>query len=396
MSIGARLVARGALLALAIAASGCGGGNAASHLKAAPEFAPKGQSKCGVKKSAARPLIVEWPAADRAALEAQTQSGVVVVRYDGCEMEVLRQCRARGGYFYAPVTRKEDHLAIRDTDELYAAIPAHAAAFEAKLATSGELDVEMTIVGNYSSQQRLVRRDQLEGDCGKATHVVLDIATGAFEFSAATSAEVKGGGRAFGVEAGAGSTAKKELLNRDGYRSACERATKSDKAPPDGCGAFLRVEVAELSAPLAPAPSPVAAPYFFTPPAGYAPPPPPPRRGPRSAQEIVGVVAASVGGAGLGVGAVAGLVALVQKSDLSSACQDTHCGPSQADLVSAYHTSTTLSTIGFVAGGVLLAGGIVLLSTAPERPLLKSEPATARAWIAPVVGVGVLGAKGAF
>src|SRR4051794_24492206 len=46
----------------------CGGHAAAVKL---PTFETPGQSKCSVTSSQSRPLIVEWPSADRGALEAQ-------------------------------------------------------------------------------------------------------------------------------------------------------------------------------------------------------------------------------------------------------------------------------------------------------------------------------------
>jgi hypothetical protein len=62
----------------------CGGGNAASNLAKAPAYNPKDQTKCGVEKSQAKPLIVEWPSADRGELEAQAHNrGLVVIRYEG-------------------------------------------------------------------------------------------------------------------------------------------------------------------------------------------------------------------------------------------------------------------------------------------------------------------------
>src|SRR5579862_7647544 len=115
----------GALLAAAIVA--CSGGNAASQLAAAPAFDPKDQTKCGVSKSQAKPLIVEWPSADRAALETQAKKGLVAVRYEGCEMEILGRCRAKGSYGYTATTRKRDTITLRDADDLYANVPVGAA-----------------------------------------------------------------------------------------------------------------------------------------------------------------------------------------------------------------------------------------------------------------------------
>ncbi|MBW2459056.1 MAG: hypothetical protein JRI68_31440, partial [Deltaproteobacteria bacterium] len=228
------------------AAASCGGGNTASQLATAPEFDPEGQTKCSIAKSQARPLIVEWPSADRGDLEAQARKGLVAVRYSGCEMEVQRYCQVPGHYDYAPFTRKDDRITMRDADELYANVPLGAVKLEAKLAKAGELNVNMTIVGKYEAGHAFVDPSELQGECSQATHVISAVTVGAFEFFAGAAAEVGGGIEAGTVGAGARSVARRELLNRDGDPMACDRASLEDERPPDGCGAFLRIEVVPL------------------------------------------------------------------------------------------------------------------------------------------------------
>ncbi len=242
-----RLLTAAPLLALlAIVVAACAGSNVASSLASAPAFDPKGQTKCGVTKSQAKPLIVEWPSADRGELETRARQGLVAVRYEGCEMEVLDRCKVPGSYAYSAMTRKDDRITIRDADELYASIPVHAAKFEAKLQKSGELNVAITLVGRYAADRASVRTDELQGDCSRATHFVSALTAGAFEFFAGADAAAGGGATLMGAGAGARSESKRELLNRDGDKTACERATMSDKAPPDGCGALVRVEVTPI------------------------------------------------------------------------------------------------------------------------------------------------------
>ncbi len=99
-----------------------------------------------------------------------------------------------------------------------------------------------------------------------------------------------------------------------------------------------------------------------------------------------------VGGAGLALGAVTGLLAMSKHSTLTSECTNAYgwCPPSaQADLDS-YHTMGTLSTVGFIVGGVGVAAGAIFLITAP-----KSAPAKA-ASILPTFGPGGIGAFGRF
>src|SRR5262245_50912772 len=196
--------AAAALAALSMAAACGGGGNLASEAAKPPEFAPKDQTKCGVTKSQARPLIVEWPSSDRATLEARVKQGIVPVRYIGCEMEVLARCQVpKSGYSYTGITRKSDRIVMRDADELYANIPVYAAKFEGKLQRSGALTVDMTIVGRYESDHPTVRAADLTGgDCDGATHVISALTVGAFEFFAGAEAEAGAGVEVMGAAAG--------------------------------------------------------------------------------------------------------------------------------------------------------------------------------------------------
>jgi hypothetical protein len=112
--------------------------------------------------------------------------------------------------------------------------------------------------------------------------------------------------------------------------------------------------------PVASVPAPVPPPLFVPPP----PPPREPERGLRGLQ-IGGIVVGSVGVAGLAVGAITGAMALSLKADVEAACdEETHtCSEDGSGLDDASTGSTVaaISTVGFVAGGALLATGIVLL-----------------------------------
>jgi hypothetical protein len=239
----ARALAGPFLAAIILAA--CGGGNAASKLVQAPDFQPKDQAKCSVEKSKARPLIVEWPPADRLALEAQMKGGLIAVRYTGCEMELLPACRIAGKYTYVPATRQDEQITMRDADDLYANMPAHAAELEAKLARSGRLDVKMSMVGTYHAETR-PDAPPTDPACAGATHVVLALTAGAFEMSAGADAQVAGGVSIGGLGAGANSESSRETLGRGGDPNACAGAKPGDAAPPFNCGALLRLEVGKL------------------------------------------------------------------------------------------------------------------------------------------------------
>jgi len=104
------------------------------------------------------------------------------------------------------------------------------------------------------------------------------------------------------------------------------------------------------------------------PPPPPAPPPPPPKS---STMKTLALVSAGVGVAGVAVGTIAGVIAISKHSDADRDCpKDTYhfnC-PTQAG-TDAWNASTSagnISTIGFIVGGVGLAGAAVLWIAAPK------------------------------
>lgn len=106
-------------------------------------------------------------------------------------------------------------------------------------------------------------------------------------------------------------------------------------------------------------------------------------------RKVLAWTAVAVGGAGLVLGGVTAGLAISKKKTIDHAddCQQNHCDPRESSLVNQYNQFRTVSSIGFIAGGVIAATGVVLLLTAPHSP----EPRAAL-W----VGVGSLGLVGKF
>jgi hypothetical protein len=107
----------------------------------------------------------------------------------------------------------------------------------------------------------------------------------------------------------------------------------------------------------------------------------------------LGYVALGIGGAGVVVGSIFGGLALGKKSSLDDACKvKSNCPANAQDDIDALHTDATVSTVGFVVGGVGLAAGlIVLLTTSSSAP-----HATTGFAVHPVVTPGSVGAWGSF
>jgi len=227
----------------------------AEELAKPPKLEIPGKSKCKAGETPTHPLVVEWPAVDRASLEARIAHGLVVVRARGCDIEVLRGCWVAAQYDYVGLTRKNDRVRIRSVDELYASLPLGAAGLEGKLARYKGLDVEIALVGMFEAPFGGTSRGQLEGDCAEATHVITGAQVGAFQFYAGGAGELKAGVKVGGAGAGAGTAAARETLSADGDPARCDASTTADAHPPEGCGAIIRIELT----PLAPAPPPAPA-----------------------------------------------------------------------------------------------------------------------------------------
>jgi hypothetical protein len=104
-----------------------------------------------------------------------------------------------------------------------------------------------------------------------------------------------------------------------------------------------------------------------------------------SGWKTAGLVTGIVGLGGLGAGAAFGLEALATKSD--------HCGANglcSGGAASTAYSQGTVSTVGFVAGAALLAGGVAMFVLAP-KPI--DEHARASVALAPVLGPSSAGLR---
>jgi hypothetical protein len=122
------------------------------------------------------------------------------------------------------------------------------------------------------------------------------------------------------------------------------------------------------------------------------PSPRPPPAPPSKLQARLGIVALGVGGAGIVLGSVTGVLAIRKHDELDAQC-DTNtrlCQANANDALASFHTFSTVSTVGFIVGGAAVAGGVVLLVTAP-----RAKP-PAEVSIAPRLGVGYIGVEGTF
>ncbi len=144
-----------------------------------------------------------------------------------------------------------------------------------------------------------------------------------------------------------------------------------------------RREIVTLGgAPVAGGAAPPAAATLAAPAAAPETPP----SSPMPAQKIAGIVVAGAGVAGLAVGAIFGVMTISKKNQQQNDCPNSAaCSQAGHDAALGDHSSANsdgaVSTVGFIAGGALLVGGVLLFLTAHP-----SSPSTTGLLVTPSVG----------
>ncbi|MEM6733216.1 MAG: hypothetical protein AAF658_16780, partial [Myxococcota bacterium] len=181
-------------------------------------------------------------------LEASASSGVVAVRYTGCELKIMSRCSLEGAYQYRGLTRKRDEVRIKDAASLYTELPLGAIRLETALSREGQINVDMAVVGRLDATANRANPTETSTGCGGATHLVSGITVGAFEMYTGTALAAGAGAGVGNVGVGGEVSRSTDVLRRDGDFGQCNLASSSDAAAPEQCGALLRVELAPIEA----------------------------------------------------------------------------------------------------------------------------------------------------
>jgi hypothetical protein len=228
------------LVSVAVVFAGCA--SAMTPTIGAGSFpkAPDEQAKCKVAASQSSPLVTEWPASEKANLEAMVTTGGVAVAYSGCSMRVLPQCRLAGGYIWQRTTPATDAISIGNEDELFAKLPLGAVSLEGELKRSGTLAVSTTVSGQLKLGGITAADVPTDGECASATHIVGGISVGAFslEAGAETSGQVAASVAQIG-EGGAGTKRTKSLIRSAGDVNSCGETT--NESPNGNCMSPIQV-----------------------------------------------------------------------------------------------------------------------------------------------------------
>lgn len=186
-----------------------------------------GPAACQYALSQGNPLITEWPASEKANLEALLRGGAVAVEFTGCAMRLLPQCRPGGRYAFQRTTLSSDSIDINSADELLAKLPLGAASLEGELKRNGRLVVKTFVSGQARLEGLTPEQVPATAECARATHVVGGLSVGAFsllsgrELSGGVSVDVAKIG-----EAGGKSKRSAELLRSAGDPDTCSQGSE--------------------------------------------------------------------------------------------------------------------------------------------------------------------------
>jgi uncharacterized protein len=251
------------LLPWLIALAGCPAGAPAKAVQ--PPVPTVGGGNSGGGGGAAKPsieackpgdrhdvMVVDWTPELRGDLEVAMKEGVAVLGYDCKSVKLVPTCSLAGTYGYIGTTRREKKIEMSSSDEIAANLPVGGLTWLSdvggKLDRESALVAQLVMVGKRSSAKKLAAKNELTGGCDGATHFVRAATVGAFVVAAGSKAELDASLKLVGKGASAGAKSSTKIEAQDGDLEACAKSSPDGKAPPDQCGAVVRIELEPIGA----------------------------------------------------------------------------------------------------------------------------------------------------
>lgn len=232
-----------------VASASCGGGSGAAGEAVAPDEQTAQDAlgieevECGAEPSYAEPLVVDLSSNDRLDLEVAMKDGVALVSYDCKELKIVKGCTLPGGYEFAGVSRKEQVVQMKSSDELAANLPLSVAKLSAEMQRGRSIDLAMVMVGKRSAPSNEATREELEGSCEGVTHFVRAATLGAFSMATGTKGKVAAVAELFGAGTNAASASERSNMNKDGSLDSCRESKPDAETPPGECQSAIRLEL---------------------------------------------------------------------------------------------------------------------------------------------------------
>jgi hypothetical protein len=210
-----------------------------------------GQNACNPENHL-KPFVVEWDATDMSSFESLAASDVVFVKYEGCNLRVLDECkndsiRGEQGAYKPPewTTGQLESVDIGNSGELYAKLPLGQATLGARVSGGEKFHMEYYVAGTRYASRDAVYSADLAGryGCEEATHFVYGYNLGAFALGSANELKIEGGASAYGFGAGGKRDSHNIVDKKGGDLAVC----RSDAATEvSGCKAPIRLNLRKI------------------------------------------------------------------------------------------------------------------------------------------------------
>lgn len=210
-----------------------------------------GQNACD-PQGHLKPFIIEWDATDMSSFESFAANDVVVVRYEGCSLVVLDECRnesirgSQGSYRPPEYTSGSlETIDISNEGELYAKLPLGSATLGGRISGGESFHMEYYVAGKREATRDALYREELDSNpgCEGATHFVHGYNLGAFALGSAANVDTSVGGSVYGFGAGGSSSSKRSADKKGGDLSVCRSDTATEVA---GCKAPIRLSLRKI------------------------------------------------------------------------------------------------------------------------------------------------------
>lgn len=245
------LLAAMAVFSLACSKTLESGGSRASGQSRLMDQTTAGQDACDPDNHK-RPFIIEWDATDMSSFEQIVANDIVVVKYEGCTLTVLDECRnesirgSQGSYLPPEWTSGSlETIDISNEGELYAKLPLGSASLGGRVSGGEQFHMEYYVAGTRQATRDAVYVADLASNpgCEGATHFVHGYNLGAFALGSASEINTEAGGSAYGFGAGGSTTSKRSADKKGGDLATC----KSDSAQEiRGCKAPIRLSLRKV------------------------------------------------------------------------------------------------------------------------------------------------------
>jgi hypothetical protein len=191
--------------------------------------------------------LIGWEPSQRSKLVSRSKDAAVAVRFEtmGCDVQLeVLDCQAPDLKYGWQPSYSTETLTIRNTRELFAALPIGAAGLNARLQDGKALRTDFVLAGSRAlSDLENIDPSQLQGrECARATHLVHALYVGGFAIAEGEGRNIDVGGSVFGVEIGAKTMKDRAVFKADGSAKDCD-ASKENHLLLPGCSSPLKIDL---------------------------------------------------------------------------------------------------------------------------------------------------------